>query len=102
MIEIQISTLFLFYGLCFGFQNKVPFLYGKSDFTDSLLQCSYCMGFHCGWLSWIILYLLNGCKDVTVVEVITSLLVYGFTSSAFCYVLDSLVQLVESHTLTEE
>lgn len=102
MIEIQLSTLFLFYGLCFGFQNKLPFLHDKADFLDKLLHCSYCTGFHCGWISWVLLYLSKGCPEIGLMEVVSSVVIFGFVSSAFCYALDSLVQLIESHTLSEE
>ena len=101
MIEIQFSTLLLCYGLCFGFQNKLPFLYGKKEFLDSLLQCSYCLGFHCGWLSWLFIFFAMGCPEQTVVSAVSSILIHSFVSSAFCYTLDSLIQLVESHTLEE-
>ncbi len=102
MMEIQLSTLFLFYGLCFGFQNKLPFLHDKYDFLDSLLGCSYCVGFHSGWISWIILYLSNGCPEMGALEIVFSLVTFGFVSSAVCYTIDSTVQLIESHTLSDE
>ena len=101
MIEIQLSTLLLCYGICFGFQNKLPFLYGKSAFTDKLLHCSYCLGFHCGWISWLFLFFAQDCPEHTVLSAVFSLMIHSFVSSAFCYTLDTLIQLVESHIIVE-
>lgn len=39
------------YTLGFGIQNKATFLHERSAFTDALISCSFCLGFHCGWLS---------------------------------------------------
>lgn len=101
-MSLDFITLLFCYGFCFGLQNKVVWLYGKSEFTDKLLQCSYCLGFHCGWLAWILMYLMTPNMDLTVVQIVSSLIVYAFSSSAFCYVLDTVVQWVESNTLGEE
>lgn len=101
-MELQFTTLLLCYGLMFGFQNKVPFLYGKSAWVDKLLQCSYCLGFHCGWIAWIFMFGILGFPEIPLVPAISSILIYAFSSSAFCYITDALVQLVESHTLVDE
>jgi len=85
------------YGLCFGVQHKVPYIQYWSEWTDELLQCSYCVGFHCGWVLWIVTSLVNGTPPKTPVAALEPLL-WSFTSAAFCYVLDSVVKWVESQT----
>lgn len=100
-MEITFITLVFCYGVCFGLQNKVAWLYGKSAFTDKLLQCSYCLGFHCGWIAWIMTYIYNGVQPMWVGSVISSVLVWAFTSSAFCYVIDTCVRWVEMNTVEE-
>ena len=101
-MSLEFITLLFCYGFCFGLQNKVVWFYGKSEFTDKLLQCSYCLGFHCGWVAWILVYLMTPSLELSVAQIISSILYYAFSSSAFCYVLDSIVQWVESNTLGEE
>ena len=54
--------LIVAYGICFGLQNKLPFLYSrlyredgeKAHFFDQMLTCSYCTGFHAGWIAWLL------------------------------------------------
>lgn len=94
--------MFLFsYSVCFGAQNKVSFLHGKSAFTDSMLACTYCTGFHAGWLS-ALLFWLSGAKDlmpafVAGMHPAMFLLGSAFVSAMFCYILDTVVRWVESH-----
>ncbi len=86
----------LMFGLCFGFQNKLPFLYGRSSFTDKLLHCSYCLGFHCGWLAWLLTALMAwSWPEATVQANLASLVVWAFVGSASCYLLDTVMKRVE-------
>jgi len=83
--------------LCFGFQNKLTFLYGRSTFTDKLLSCTYCLGFHCGWMVWLGDWLVNQEMPGHAGSVI----MWAFAASAFCYIADALVRFFESHTLEQ-
>lgn len=80
-------TMFLMatYGLFFALANKVPFLHGKINIVDRLLACSYCLGFHCGWATHL---LMKGNFD-------TSIVVSAFAGATFCYSLDTLVEYIE-------
>lgn len=86
--------LLLCFGVCFGLMNKVPFLHGKSAFLDKLLKCSYCTGFHSGWICYLLT--LNFHIPDSFVAFGTSLFLWSFVSSGFCYFADVLTQKLES------
>lgn len=77
------------YGICFGIQNKIPFLHEKYDFLDDFLRCPYCVGFHSGW----IVYILQMEHFIAL-----ELLLWSFSASAFCYIVDIFAQYIESKT----
>jgi len=97
------------YGLCFGFMNKATPLYGKSAFLDKMLQCSYCTGFHCGWMVWILALLITG-KPVMgnlesvwgVIQMVFSIPLWAFASAVFCYTMDTATKYLESRTLVPD
>jgi hypothetical protein len=82
------------YGICFGIQNKLVFLRGKHNTLDKLLECTYCTGFHAGWITWLA---YDGYRLVTEPWCFIELLGFAFASSAFCYFLDTAIRLMESH-----
>lgn len=86
--------LFLAYGICFGLMNKVDFLHGKSKFTDALLKCTYCTGFHAGWLAWAVTLPLRSVELSWMLPLWA--LAWAFSSSVFCYAADTVLQLAES------
>ena len=86
-----LAFLLCAYGICFGFMNKVPWLYDKKEYLDSLLTCSYCTGFWSGIFAWI---LMNLKHDVTW-EILPLMVVHGFIGSIFCYIVDTLLQTLE-------
>jgi hypothetical protein len=97
------------YGLCFFLQNKATFLHGKSAFTDKLLACTFCLGFHCGWISWLVASLVErkavlGQTWLRLAEagspyayggVLASIILWSLAVSASCYVLDAIVRWFE-------
>ncbi len=89
--------LLLAYGLCFGLQNKVEPLrspeWPLGAFFTRMLDCSYCTGFHAGWLAWALTRLFHG-LELTVAGV-SPVLAWAFASSAFCYLVDASSQMVE-------
>lgn len=89
----MILWFFVMYGVCFALQNKFPFLYGRIALLDALLKCTFCLGFHSGWLAWLLSCWMNGFPETNFVPVA---LTWAFASSAFCYVLDALVQWLET------
>jgi hypothetical protein len=74
-------------GVTFALQHKLPFLYNKLSILDSMLKCTYCTGFHSGWLvclivAWDTLSAAN-------------LFVFSFASAIFSYALDEVIKSIE-------
>ena len=98
--------LLVAYGLCFGLQNKLPFLYSggyretgePTRFLDKLLHCTYCTGFHTGWLTWLLAWGVEGKTPSEGWNIPASMVVWAFASAAFCYVMDALVRWLEANT----
>lgn len=77
------------YGICFAIQNKFTFLHGKHEKLDKFLTCPYCVGFHAGWIVYLLVHSELSWEMV---------FIYAFGSSAFCYVVDISAQYIESKT----
>ena len=84
--------LLLAYGIAFGLMNKVEAL-RKVAFFDRMLSCSYCTGFHAGWLAWALTRAVHG-RPPTAQDALTPIL-WAFASSAFCFLVDAASQAVE-------
>lgn len=83
--------LLVCYGVCFGLQNKTKWLLmDRFQWLDDLLACSYCTGFHAGWLVWLVWGMAGFMPDVKPVPVLVlgSLVGWTMASAAFCYILD--------------
>lgn len=94
--------LLLCYGLCFGFQNKIPFLYGKLSILDRALKCTYCTGFHCGWMVWLLVWAATGTPMAEgAIAIPASVLGWSFASAAFCYAVDAGIKWLEVNSSTE-
>ena len=81
-------------GITFGLQHKLPFLYGKVSFVDSMLKCTYCTGFHGGWLA----YIIAKAPEVSLQE----MLLFAFASAIFSYALDELVKYFEESSYGDD
>lgn len=88
----SILDLVCAYGFCFGLMNKVDFL-RKVSFFDRMLSCSYCTGFHAGWITWLLSRPFYGVEAT--VSSISPVLLWAFASAAFCYTVDVVSQLAE-------
>ena len=102
MSTLTILHLLVAYALCFGIQNKATFLYQKADLLDRLLACTYCLGFHCGWVVWLLGWAVTGSTPAEGLHIIPSLVLWCMASAAFCYAADALVRWLESNTAGEE
>lgn len=104
-MELIIAFAMLSYGLCFGFANKIPFLYSEGfretgeaeSLIDRLLSCTYCLGFHCGWLSAILMWCFFGFPALPWYSFVFGFAICGFASAAWCYVIDSAVRWFEGN-----
>lgn len=88
--------LFASYGVCFALMtDKVMFtvfLRNRWPFFEALFQCSFCTGFHCGWLVWLLRGFFVGFPAYWVVD----LFLWCFATAAFCYIVDVIVQWFEA------
>lgn len=89
-------SLLAAYGICFALQQKLPFLYGKSSFLDAMLQCTFCTGFHCGWMTWLLSWGVSGRLPAEGWHIPFSLLLWSFASAVTCYTLDALTNWLEA------
>lgn len=93
---IEIIYLMAIYGITFALQHKIPKLFRKKtyqeftfkSFRETLLVCSYCIGFHAGWITYL---LSNGINYPSV----NIMLIFAFAGAAFSYTLDTYVQKLE-------
>ena len=91
------------YGVTFGLQNKLPFLWGKVGILDNLLTCTYCTGFHAGWLVWIlwkfdpVAWMVRD-SQVNVAFSMMDVILFAFASSVFAYLMDSAIRVMEHHS----
>ena len=85
------------YGMTFGLQHKIPQIHGKNKHVDKLLQCTYCTGFHAGYLAYGLKkgldYVQTGQTDASVGEAMT----FAFASSGFSYLADTCARVWESN-----
>lgn len=84
------------YGICFGLQNKLPFLWGRHALLDHFLGCTYCVGFHAGWITWILQEWARDDLSLISWASIGEILAWSFASGAFCYVVDGWMERQES------
>lgn len=91
------------YGLCFLLMNdKVAFLTTPlrwSGLLNRMLSCSFCTGFHTGWVVWLLMAYTGVGWDVsehTVVGNVGHLLLFSLASAAFCYLADVVAMKMES------
>lgn len=71
------------YGLVFAVQNKLPheIVTQRVTFLDSLVKCSFCLGFHTGWVTYLAWHPWS-------TELVWTLPLAGLASAAFSYALD--------------
>ena len=74
-------------GITFGLQHKLPFLHKKVSLLDAMLRCTFCTGFHGGWIAYSV-------ASLPIFSVQEALL-YAFASAIFSYALDETVKYLE-------
>lgn len=87
------------YGLCFGLMNlKIPgtsWLASRVDVLARMLECTYCTGFHCGWLIGGARVSLKVATEGAALSDLAWLAMFTFASAAFCYSFDAAVRWLE-------
>ena len=80
------------YGITFFLQHKAyPFL-EKSEFLKKMLECTFCTGFHGGWISYL---LLSRPEPVLRWQLLTDLIASGFAGAAAVYIVDTIMTKLE-------
>ena len=91
----MIYSLLIAYAITFGMQNKAIFLRNRHSVLDKMLHCTYCTGFHAGWITYLVFvspFWLNHTIDT-----VPSTIGFALASATFSYGLDTLIRLMESH-----
>ena len=92
----SLMYLVLAYGVTFGIQNKATFLRGKLPLLDRLIKCTYCTGFHAGWMTWLLAWALEGRTPTAgLVSISASVVGWGLASAAFSYGVDTAIRWLE-------
>ena len=97
-----ILYLFAMYGITFGLQHKAPTWWSKEKFfqqgvVKSLLKCTYCVGFHSGYIVYLLL-----ASAQKVPFFLGELVVYAFAGAAFSYSIDAYVEYLEEAGVEDE
>lgn len=68
---------------------------------DGLFTCPYCVGFHCGWMSWLLIREAEGTQLLWTEghPVLLSVLAWSLISAGFCYVVDMLAMYLEKNAV---
>lgn len=90
-----IITLFCMYGIMFTLrESNLPIwsylrdkVLRRLNIINELLSCSFCTGFHAGWLTYLLMN-YNALEYKETQEHLTYMIVYGFVSATFCYFFD--------------
>lgn len=92
------------YGITFGIQNKIPWIHGRNRYLEALLQCPYCFGFWAGLMCWGLSWPILGkpifpqLEQLGVAQAIAGAFAWAMASAAFCYVVDTCVEYLESRS----
>lgn len=85
------------YALTFFLQQKAFFLRGRISLVDKLLDCTFCLAFHTGWIVALLTKTnLIFQKSVIFSDMIVEILVLALSSASFSYFLDTLIRWMES------
>lgn len=98
--------LLVAYGICFGIMNdKAKFLTDilrsiplfkneKGTLFSRMFACSYCTGFHSGWIAYLLTVPMM--KEIEWFPNVTlEAICYAFASAIFCYGVDVILQWFE-------
>ena len=94
--------LLVAYGIGFWLQNKVEFIRGRFALVDKGLDCTFCTGFHSGWIGYLILQAGAWGEGTLNWRLAPQAVAFGFAAAAFNYSFDTLVRFVESRVSTPE
>lgn len=81
------------YGIVFGLMQKKAAIMTEPlkrwPFFAALLTCPYCLGFHAGWMVWVLGRLpVHYSANTGWWMMIDEAVLYAFGGAAFCYIVD--------------
>jgi len=85
--------LLVAYGITFGIQHKASFLRGRLNILDQMLICTYCTGFHAGWITWLMWNIDSAISGMALLRMLS----FAMASSAFSYFIDTSIRLMETY-----
>jgi hypothetical protein len=88
-----ICDVFIAFSVCFALMNKVEFL-RRIAFFDAMLSCSFCTGFHVGWIIFIAELVVRDAPVQGLKQVIVGF-GWAFGSALACYIFDLGLKLLE-------
>ena len=89
------QMLLVMYGITYGIQNKLTCLFGKHAVLDSLLDCTYCVGTHSGWMAWALARLVLGTQGLSALQLSFSCILWATIGGAASYLLDAFASWAE-------
>ena len=89
-----IKFILLVYGITFFLQHKTYSLLSKVPFFKKMLECTFCTGFHGGWIAFL---LLVPPAPFLRLSIIVEMIVAGFIGAASSYIVDTLISKLEEY-----
>lgn len=98
-----VLNLLCMYGVMFTLRNaQLPLLVRCRDwvtthsaFFRKMLECSFCTGFHAGWITYLITSYAS-LFELSLFYNLSSMVFYSFVSATFCYFFDNLMLKLEA------
>jgi hypothetical protein len=87
--------ILIMFSIAFGIQQKLPWLLNRSERLDEFLGCSYCVGFHAGWICWFLASAIAGQWLVEGWMAFPSVICWAFFGAASSYIFDCLTSWFE-------
>lgn len=81
-------TLLCGFGITFFLQHKAYPLLSRVGFFKRMLECTFCIGVHGGWMAYAIFH-WHLFESLDYIVIFTNLVTYAFAGGAFTYVVDA-------------
>ena len=87
-------TLLCGFGITFFLQHKAYPLLSRVEFFKRMLECTFCIGVHGGWIAYAVCY-WSLWEDLSYAVILTQSVSYAFAGGAFTYVVDAWASYLE-------
>ena len=82
------------YGITFFLQHKAYPLLSKEPLLKEMLECTFCTGFHGGWIAFL---LLSKQQHVLNAEFVAQIISWGFAGASAAYIVDTIISKIEEY-----